>query len=85
MSFEHNAKDGTRNDGVNTSTLKNDREHVLPPRRTEFKEVILGRNCWMKRSSMMYGRDRRCRLMTVRSLANGRDASSSHEEGTDEL
>ena len=36
MSYEHNEKGGTRNDGVNTSNLKNDRkpffhreEHLL--------------------------------------------------------
>ena len=57
MSFKHNAKDSTRNDGVKTSNLKNDCEHVLPPQRTKFKEGILGRSRWMKRSITIYGRD----------------------------
>ena len=49
MSCEHNEQDGTRNDGVNTLNLKNDREQVLPPRRTTLKEFEIDRGRWMNR------------------------------------
>ena len=36
MSCEHNAKDGTRNDALNTKNLSNDREPFSSSRRTIF-------------------------------------------------
>ena len=42
MSYKHNEKGGTRNDGVNTSNLKNDREHLLPSLRITLKGAKMG-------------------------------------------
>ena len=42
MTYKHNAKDGKRNDALNTENWKNDRELVLPPRRTALKEAKMG-------------------------------------------
>ena len=66
MSFEHNEKDGTQNDGGNTSNLKNDREHVLPPRRTSFKKMKMKRGRGMKRRLAMDGRDHASSIESLR-------------------
>ena len=57
MSCEHNAKDGTQNDALNTENLKNDRELVLPPRRTAPKEAKVDFNCPMKMLLTIDGSD----------------------------
>ena len=57
MSQEYNETNGALNDEVHKENLIEIHGRVLPPRRTEFKEVILGRSRWMKRSITIYGRD----------------------------
>ena len=57
MSCEHNAKDGTRNDALNTENLKNDRELVLLPRITALKEAKMDFNCPMKMLLTIDGSD----------------------------
>ena len=57
MHQEYSESNGLRNDALNKENLMIDHGHVLLSQRTEFKEVILGRNRWMKRSITIYDRD----------------------------
>ena len=49
MSHEYKETNGTRIDALNIENLMNDHEHVLPSRRTVFKERNIEHGRWMKR------------------------------------